>query len=328
MKPRVLVTRANFPEVLEFLRAHFEVEDNQADEALTPEVLRERLSDKDGVLTLPIDRVDTELLQACPRLKAVCNIAVGYNNIDVAACTAHGVMATNTPDVLTETTADFGMALMLAAARRMGEAERHLRAGLWQGWAIDQFLGMDVNGASLGIIGMGRIGQALARRARGFGMRIRYHNRRRVAEAIEKELQAEYADLDTLLAESDFVVLTLPYSPEAHHLIGAEQLARMKPTAVLVNLARGGVVDDAALAQALKAGKLYAAGLDVYEGEPVVHPGLLELENVVLMPHIASATRATRVRMSMTAARNLVAALGGEKPPHLLNPEVWDKRRT
>ncbi|HEY9381237.1 MAG TPA: D-glycerate dehydrogenase [Burkholderiales bacterium] len=327
MKPRVLVTRANFPEVLEFLRNHFEVEDNQADEALTPETLRKRLSDKDGALFLPIDRIDAHTLEACPRLKAACNVAVGYNNIDVASCTALGILATNTPDVLTETTADLGFALVLAAARRMAEAERYVRAGQWDGWAIEQFLGQDVHGATLGIVGMGRIGQAIARRARGFDMRVLYHNRNRVPESIEAALQAQYTAMDALLRDSDFVLLTLPYSAAAHHLIGAAELASMKRTAVLVNLGRGGVVDDAALAGALRDGTIFAAGLDVYEGEPALHRDFYELENVTLMPHIASATRATRVKMSMTGAQNLVAALSGERPPNLVNPEVWEKRR-
>ena len=327
MKPRVLVTRANFPEVLEFLRNHFEVEDNQADEALTPETLRKRLSDKDGALFLPIDRIDAHTLEACPRLKAACNVAVGYNNIDVASCTALGILATNTPDVLTETTADLGFALVLAAARRMAEAERYVRAGQWDGWAIEQFLGQDVHGATLGIVGMGRIGQAIARRARGFDMRVLYHNRNRVPESIEAALQAQYTPMDALLRDSDFVLLTLPYSAAAHHLIGAAELASMKRTAVLVNLGRGGVVDDAALAGALRDGTIFAAGLDVYEGEPALHRDFYELENVTLMPHIASATRATRVKMSMTGAQNLIAALSGERPPNLVNPEVWEKRR-
>ena len=327
MKPRVLVTRANFPEVLEFLRNHFEVEDNQADEALTPETLRKRLSDKDGALFLPIDRIDAHTLEACPRLKAACNVAVGYNNIDVASCTALGILATNTPDVLTETTADLGFALVLAAARRMAEAERYVRAGQWDGWAIEQFLGQDVHGATLGIVGMGRIGQAIARRARGFDMRVLYHNRNRVPESIEAALQAQYTAMDALLRDSDFVLLTLPYSAAAHHLIGAAELASMKRTAVLVNLGRGGVVDDAALAGALRDGTIFAAGLDVYEGEPALHRDFYELENVTLMPHIASATRATRVKMSMTGAQNLIAALSGERPPNLVNPEVWEKRR-
>lgn len=327
MKPKILVTRANFPELIDFLREHFEVEDNQADEPLTPEKLRSRLADKDGALFLPIDRVDAALLKACPRLKAACNVAVGYNNIDVATCTELGIVATNTPDVLTETTADLGFGLMLAAARRMAEAERYTRAGKWEGWAIDQFLGMDVHHATIGIVGMGRIGQAIARRTQGFDMRVLYHNRKRVPADIESALKAQLVDMATLVRESDFVVLTVPYGPSSHHLIGAPELASMKRSAVLVNLARGGVVDDAALVDALRQKTIFAAGLDVYEGEPVLHPGLATLENVTLMPHIASATRATRVEMGMTGARNLVAALSGRRPPNLLNPDVWEKRR-
>lgn len=327
VKPKVLVTRANFPALLDYLREHFEVEDNQADEPLTPEMLRARLADKDGALFLPIDRVDAPLLAACPRLKAACNVAVGYNNIDVAACTELGIAVTNTPDVLTETTADMGFALMLAAARRVVEADRHVRAGQWQGWAIDQFLGQDVHHATLGIVGMGRIGQAIARRARGFDMRVRYHNRHRVTPQIEQMLGAQWVELDALLEESDFVVLALPYSAASHHLIGAPQLARMKPDAVLVNIARGGVVDDAALAEALRARRIFAAALDVYEGEPTLHPALAALDNVILAPHVASATRATRIAMGMCGARNLVAALGGQRPPDLVNAQVWERRR-
>src|SRR5690606_18914858 len=208
-----------------------------------------------------------------------------------------------------------------------GEAERHVRAGQWDGWAIEQFLGQDIHGATLGIVGMGRIGQAIARRARGFDMQVLYHNRNRVPEETEDALQARYVSLDDMLREVDFLMLTAPYSAATHHLIGAPQLAAMKPTAVLVNLGRGGVVDDAALVDALRAGTIFAAGLDVYEGEPALHRGFYELENVVLTPHIASATRATRIRMSMTAANNLVAALTGKRPPNLVNPEVWDRRR-
>jgi len=328
MKPRILVSRANFPEVLESLRGDFDVEDNQADLVLAPEALRERLADKDGALITGFDRIDGALLDACPRLRAVCNIAVGHNNIDVTACTARGVVATNTPEVLNDTTADLGFAPLMAAARRVTESERWLRAGHWRKWQVDQFLGQDIHDATLGIVGMGRIGQALARRGRGFDMTILYNNRSRVPPEVEQALGARRVDLHDLLRASDFVCLVLPYTRDTHYLIGERELALMKPTAVLVNIARGGIVDDAALVAALKARRIAGAGLDVFEGEPVLHSGFLELDNVALTPHIGSASRATRLAMGMTAMANLRAALAGERPPNLLNPDAWEKRRS
>jgi lactate dehydrogenase-like 2-hydroxyacid dehydrogenase len=329
VKPRILVTRATFPEVIEQLRGRFYVEDNQADDApLSGDELRRRLADKEGVLSTGSDRIDAAVLDAAPHLKAVCNNAVGYNNIDLAACSERGILATNTPGVLDETTADTAWALLMAAARRITEAERWLRAGNWkEGWKHDRLLGQDVHHATLGIIGMGRIGQAIARRARGFSMRVLYHNRNRAPKAVEKALGAKYASLEKLLKESDFLSLNLPYSPEARHLIGARELALMKPTAVIINAARGGIIDDAALIQALKERRIAAAGLDVFEGEPKFNPGFLELDNVALVPHIGSATRATRVAMVKLAVKNLTVALSGRRPPSLLNPEAWPKRR-
>jgi gluconate 2-dehydrogenase len=329
VKPKILVTRATFGEIIEKLRERFEVEDNQKDD--TPwagDELKRRLADKDGLLSTGSDRIDASILAGAPRLKAVCNVAVGYNNIDLAACSERGILATNTPEVLDDTTADTSWALIMAAARRITEAERWLRAGNWiQGWKYDRLLGQDVHHATLGIVGMGRIGQAIARRARGFSMRILYHNRRRAAKAIEREAGAKYVTLEKLLKESDFVSLNLPYSKEAHHLIGARELSLMKPTAVIVNAARGGIIDDAALVQALKEKRIAAAGLDVFEGEPKFNPGFLELDNVALIPHIGSATRATRMKMNLLAVKNLTAALAGKRPPNLLNPEAWAKRR-
>ncbi|HEX7044110.1 MAG TPA: D-glycerate dehydrogenase [Burkholderiales bacterium] len=318
MKPKVLVTREVFDDVLEYLAQHFDVTSNQEDAPLDAEELARRLADKDGAVITLSERIDEALLARCPRLKAVCNIAVGYNNIDVAACRARGVMATNTPGVLDDATADFTWALILATARRLTEAEAWLRAGHWQGWKLKQFLGHDVHGATLGILGMGRIGQAVARRARGFDMTVLYHNRRRVDPTIEQSLNARYASRDELLARADVLVLTVPYTPETHHLIGAAELARMKPGAILVNVARGGVVDDQALVAALKQGRIAAAGLDVYENEPKLLPEFLELKNVVLAPHIASSTESTRRRMAMMAAENLVAALTTGRPPNLI----------
>jgi lactate dehydrogenase-like 2-hydroxyacid dehydrogenase len=328
VKPKILVARATFDEVIEALRGRFEVEHNQEhDTPWSAEELRRRLADKDGVLTTGSDRMDAAILDAAPSLKAVCNVAVGYNNLDLAALTERGILASNTPGVLDDTTADMAWALMLAAARRLGESERWLRAGNWKGWKNDQFLGVDVHHATLGIIGMGRIGQAMAQRAKGFSMRVLYCNRKRCPAAVEKKTGAKYTPLEKLLKTADIVTLHLPYSKQAHHIIGARELALMKPTAILVNAARGAIVDDAALVQALKERRIAAAGLDVFEGEPNFHREFLELENAVLAPHIGSATRATRMKMNLLAVKNLVAALSGERPPNLLNPDAWPRRR-
>jgi gluconate 2-dehydrogenase len=322
MKSKILVTREVFDETLGYLAQHCEVESNQADVPFSPDMLGERLRDKQGVMCALTDRIDGGILAQAPQLKVVANIAVGYNNIDVAACTARGVMATNTPGVLDDSTADLAWALMLAAARRLTEVESYIRGGEWTGWRLKQWLGVDVHHATLGIFGMGRIGQVIARRASGFDMRILYHNRKRVAADIERRLNATYVSKEGLLKEADFVVLQVPYSQETHHLIGAAELKLMKPTAILVNSTRGGVIDDAALIEALQAGTIRAAGLDVFENEPRLHPGFLELRNVVLAPHIGSSTEATRRAMAMTAAKNLVAVLTGGTPPNLLNPHA------
>ena len=323
MKPAVLVARAVFPEILERLRAHFEVHSNDDDVVWSRDELAERLRGKAGLFSTGGERIDAAVLDANPQLRVVSNMAVGYNNIDVPACTARGVLATNAPGVLTETTADLGFALMMAAARRMAEGERYLRSGQWTKWSCDLLVGSDVHGATLGILGMGRIGQAIARRgALGFGMHVIYHNRSRLAPEDEAPLGARYVDKATLLREADHLVLVLPYTPESHHAIGAAELALMKPSATLTNVARGGIVDDAALAVALRDRRIAAAGLDVFEGEPVVLPALLELPNVVLTPHIGSATGATRMAMAGLAADNLIAALTGGTPPTPLNPAV------
>ncbi|MFM8864167.1 MAG: 2-hydroxyacid dehydrogenase [Limnohabitans sp.] len=322
-KPSVLVARAIFPEVLQQLQSVFEVDHNQNDEILSPAQLHARLQGKAGALTTGSERIDGPLLNACQGLKIVANMAVGYNNFDVEAMTRAGVLATNTPDVLTETTADFGFALLMAKARRVCESEHFLRAGLWTKWRYDMFAGAEVHGSTLGIIGMGRIGQGIARRAaHGFGMQVIYHNRSRLAPEVEAECKARYVDKATLLREADHVMLVVPYSAQSHHTIGAHELALMKPTATLVNIARGGIVDDAALAQALRERRIAAAGLDVYEGEPQVHPDLLTVPNVVLTPHIASATTRTRMAMAQLAADNLMDYLlrGQARTP--INPEV------
>ena len=322
MKPRILVAREVFPEVLERLRQHFEVDDNQADAVLGVEGLKARLADKAGALTSVTDPINPEVIAAAPDLKAICNFAVGYNNIDLAACTRAGVMATNTPGVLDDTTADLAWALLMATARRLPAAERWMRNAEWKGWQFIQWLGSDIHHATLGILGMGRIGQTVARRSLGFDMKVIYHNRTPLAADQEAAIRATWVDKETLLRESDFLVLLLPYSPATHHVIGAAELALMKPTAHLINIARGGIVDDEALISALRQRRLAGAGLDVFEGEPKFNPGFLELDNVALSPHIGSSSRATRMAMAMTAADNLIAALSGQRPPNLLNPEV------
>ena len=309
-KPAVLVTRAIFPEVLARLSEHFDVESNQDDVLWGREELQRRLQGKVGVYMTGTERVDAALLAACPQLKICANMTVGYNNFDLPAMTAAGVLGTNAPDVLTETTADFGFALLMATARRVTEAEHYLRAGKWTRWSYDMLTGAEVHGSTLGIIGMGRIGQAIARRAAyGFNMRVLYSNRSRLDAAIETECRAQYVGREELLSTADHVMLVLPYSAASHHTIGAAELARMKPTATLINIARGGIVDDAALAEALRARRSAAAGLDVFEGEPAVHPALLEVPNVVLTPHIASATEGTRRAMAAVAVDNLIGYL-------------------
>ena len=321
-KPRVLVTREVFDETLDYLRQHCEVQDNQGDKAFAPAALAAAVANCDGLMCCLTDRVDATLLAAAPGLKVVANIAVGYNNIDVPACTARGVMATNTPGVLDDSTADLAWTLMLGTARRITEVERRVRAGEWTGWQLKQWLGVDVHHATLGIIGMGRIGQAIARRAIGFDMKVIYHNRKRITPELERKANAAYVSFDELLAQADFVVLQMPYSADTHHLIGKTQLAKMKRSAILINSTRGGVVDDAALIAALRDGTIRGAGLDVYENEPKLNPEFLELDNVVLAPHVGSSTEATRKAMAMLAAQNLVAALQGDTPPNLLNPEA------
>jgi len=314
-KPKILVARAIFPETIERLSQHFEVESNQADESWSKEQLIARLQGKQGAFTTGSERIDAAVLDACPDLKICANMAVGYNNFDVDAMAAHGVLGTNAPDVLTETTADFGFALLMATARRITESEHFLRAGKWQKWSFDMFAGSDIHGSTLGIIGMGRIGQGIARRgAHGFGMKVVYHNRSRLDATLEAECKASYVSKEELLKTADHVVLVVPYSPASHHTIGAAEIALMKPTATLVNIARGGIVDDAALAVALREKRIAAAGLDVFEGEPKVHPDLLTVPNVVLTPHIASATVPTRRAMAELAADNLIAWFGGKGP--------------
>lgn len=313
MKPKLLITRKVFDEVLERLVPQFDIEANQADTEWSRAELLTRVTNKDALFVVTSDRVDAELLAAAPRLRIVATGSVGFNHIDLAACSGRGIAVSNTPDVLNEATADMAWALLMAAARRVCESEHWLRAGQWKRWAFDQFLGADLWRSTLGIVGMGRIGSAIARRAHGFQMRVLYSNR--TASPHEVELGAQRVPLEALLAQADHVVLVVPYSPATHHLIGARELALMKPGATLVNIARGGVVDDAALARALKAGRPAAAGLDVFENEPLLNPELLLLPNVALTPHIGSATRTSRVGMAMLAAENLLAFAAGKSLP-------------
>jgi len=322
MAAKVFISRMLLPEALDLVRGRADAEINTEDRTLTKAELATRLQDKEGLISLLTDTIDDELLARAPRLRVVSNVAVGFNNIDVEAATRRGVVVTNTPGVLTETTADFAWTLLMAAARRVVEGDRYLRAGKFKEWGLMLLLGTDVHGKTLGIAGFGRIGKAMARRALGFGMRILYHDVVRADEAAEREFEATFVDKATLLKESDFLTLHVNLTPETRHYIGEPELRRMKPTAFLINASRGPVVHEAALARALKEGWIAGAGLDVFEEEPKVHPGLLELDNVVLAPHIASASRETRTLMATMAVENCLAVLEGKTPPNPVNPEV------
>lgn len=320
---RILVTKRVFPEAVELLRRDFDVDYNGTDRVLPAGELVERARGAAAVVSQLTDRLGADVIAQLDGVRVIANVAVGYDNIDVAAATARGIAVTNTPGVLTETTADFAFALLMAAARRIPEAHAFVHSGQWRTWIIDLLAGQDVHGATLGIFGLGRIGAAVARRGRGFGMRILYCDDRPAPPELERELEARRVTKEKLLRESDFVSLHVPLTPATRHLIGAAELALMKPTAVLINTARGPVVDEAALADVLEKRTIWAAGLDVFEQEPTVHPKLLGLPNVVLAPHIASASFATRRRMSLMAAENAIAALSGRRPPNLVNPDVW-----
>jgi glyoxylate reductase len=317
-RPRVVVTRRIPHDGIALLETFFEVDENRDDRPYPPDALAARAQEADALVALLTDRVDEALLARCARLKIVANVAVGYDNIDLAAAARHGVTVTNTPGVLTDATADFAFTLLLAAARRVVEADRFVRAGKFHGWEIMGFQGGDIAGRTLGIAGFGRIGQAVARRARGFGMEVIYADDQRAPEALEEELGARRVDKATLLATSDFVSLHVPLLPQTRHYIGEAELAVMKRTAYLINTSRGPVVDEAALARALAGGMIRGAGLDVFEREPEVEPALLELDNVVLAPHIASATVETRSKMALIAAENAIAAVSGLTPPNVV----------
>jgi glyoxylate reductase len=327
VKAKVLVTKRISQESLDSLSRRFDVESNQKDLPVNPAQLLQKLKNKDAAITLITDVVSEPLLGAVPRLKIVSNVAVGYNNFDVAAATRRGVMLTNTPGAMDDTTADFAWCLILATARRLTEADRLVRSGKWTRWRFMDFLGRDINGKTLGICGFGRIGRGVARRAAGFYMRVLYTGPRRAPEAVERDLNATFVDKATLLRESDVISLHLPLFPETRHYIGAADLALMKPTAILVNTARGPVVDERALVRALSARKIAGAGLDVYENEPKLAAGLTRLPNTVLAPHMGSASVETRLRMCNMAVANCVAGLTGQRPPNLVNPDVFDLKR-
>jgi len=326
-KPKVLLTGRIPHDVMAALKQACEVEANREDRPMERTRILELIGDKDGLLSMITDRVDGEFMDRAPRLRMIANMAVGYNNIDVRAATARGIPVSNTPGVLTDATAELAFALILAAARRIVEMDELTRRGGFRFWAPMLFLGTEVTGKTLGIIGLGRIGKAVARRARGFDMQVLYNSSGRMEAAEERELQVEYADLKRLLRESDFVSLHVPLTEKTKHLIGANELAMMKPTAFLINTSRGPVVDEQALVKVLRERKIGGAGLDVYENEPALAPGLTELDNVTLLPHIGSGTLETRTRMASLAVENLLAGLRGDVPPNILNPEVMKNRR-
>jgi glyoxylate reductase len=321
-RPRIVVTRVLPGQAVQRLRAAGDVLLHEEDRAPTRQELLSHVKDADALLCLITERIDDEVFDAAPRLRIVSNYAVGVNNIDISAATRRRILVTNTPNVLTETTADFTWALILAVCRRLGEGERLVRAGEWTGWSPMQLLGSDVHGKTLGIIGFGRIGQAVARRAAGFGMPVQYYSRQPADPAVERLLNARAVALDELLREADIVSIHVPLTAETQHLIDAERLGLMKPSAFLVNTARGPIVDEAALVQALRNGVIAGAGLDVFEREPELEDGLVDLPNSVLAPHLGSASVEARTAMADLAAENLISALAGRRPPHPVNPEV------
>jgi glyoxylate reductase len=321
-KARVLATRPLFPAAQQILNANCEVEYWTQAERISREELLRRVREKDGLVCLLTEKVNDELLRAAPKLRIAANVAVGFDNIDLPACTKRGVVATNTPGVLDETTADFAWTLMMAVARRISEGEALARSGAWKGWDLDQLVGADVWGKTLGVVGFGRIGRAMARRAQGFQMKVLYTDAIRAPLDVESEAKAEYRDLNSLLADADFVSVHVPLTGDTRGMFDVARFAKMKPTAFLINTSRGPVVDEAALVYALESKKLAGAALDVYEQEPFIHAGL-KRPNVVLAPHIASASLETRTKMAVIAAENVVAFFKGKKPANMLNPEAW-----
>ncbi len=327
MLGKVFVTRPIFQETLETLRQEIDLDANPEDRILSKTELIEKLSGVDGVISLVTDTIDREVLERSTKLKVVANFGVGFNNVDVDTATRLGIAVTNTPGVLTETTADFAWTLLMAAARRIAESARFVRAGKFKAWGPKMMLGYDVFGKTLGLIGLGRIGQAMARRARGFNMKVLFYDTETIPGNVVQELGVEPAPLDELYRRSDFISLHVPLLPVTQHLLNDETFSMMKPTCIVVNSSRGPVVDEKALVRALKNRKIAAAALDVYESEPHIEPELLEMENVVLAPHIASASYETRARMSSMTAENALAVLKGRRPPNLVNADAWDRRR-
>jgi glyoxylate reductase len=322
MKPKVLITRPVQQAAIDEVSAKCDVQVHAIDEPMSAELLAKALRDVDAIMPCGL-RVGKDAIENAAKLRVVANIGAGYDNIDVNECTRRRILVTNTPDVLTEATADLAFALTLAAARRVVEGDRFVRRGNWPHWQWNFLWGSEMHGKTLGLYGFGRIGQAMARRGRGFSMRILYHARHRVPENIEKELGAQWVDRDELMRESDFLSLHVPLTAETHHSISRREFALMKPSAYLINTARGNIIEEEALVEALQAGRLGGAGLDVFEREPKVHPALIEMDNVVLLPHIGSATAETRLRMALLASANLLAALSGQRPPNLVNPEAF-----
>ncbi len=328
MKSKILVSGHIEETVLRRLDDACSMLCNRENRPMERERVLEAVADREGFLSMITDRVDAELMDRAPRLRVIANMAVGYNNVDVEAASARGILVTNTPGVVTEPTADLTFALLLAVGRRVVDLDRRTRAGEFRWWAPRLFLSTDVSGKTLGIVGLGRIGKAVAERARGFRMRILYFNRRRLDPEEERRLGVEFRDFGDLLGESDFVSLHVPLTDETRHLINRETLSRMKPTAYLLNVSRGPVVDERALVDALRQRKIAGAGLDVYENEPALEPGLAEFDHVVLLPHVGSATIDVRARMAEMAAANLFAALRGDVPPNLVNPDALKRRRS
>ena len=321
IKPAIFSTRQLFQAARTILDEHFQVDYWKGDKLSRADLLK-HVADKDGLVCLLTEKVDEELLSAAPKLRIAATVSVGYDNIDVPACTKHKVVATNTPGVLDDTTADFAWTLLMAVARRLLEGDSWMRSGSWNGWDLDQLVGGDVWGKTLGVLGFGRIGRGVARRALGFQMRVLYNDAVRAPADVEKELNAEFVDRDRLFRESDFVSLHVPLLPDTRHLISKDNLEKMKRTAFLVNTSRGPVVDEAALAEALENGKIAGAALDVFEHEPKVHPALLTRKDVILTPHMASASLDTRTKMAVMAANNVVALFEGRRPPNALNADA------
>ncbi len=327
MKKRILVTGHLPQDIMTGLATKYEADINIEDKPFARQKLLDGIKDKEGLLSMITDTVDEEVLDGADHLKMIAQFGVGYNNIDVTAATRRGIPVSNTPGVLTDATAELAFALILGISRRLVEGDRMTREGRFRYWAPMLFLGREVTGKTLGVIGMGKIGKAVAQRAKCFRMPILYHNRSRMSRSEEKELMAKYVDMKTLLSQSDFISLHVPLSDQTRHLVGSKELSLMKPTAYLINTSRGPVVDEKALLQALKKKKIGGAGLDVYENEPALTPGLAELDNVILLPHVGSGTLETRFRMAKMAVENLIAGLSGKVPPNLVNPDILSHRR-